>query len=50
MAKKSFLTALLVVLAVLGARAQNFNGKVVDETTNQYHLRMWCKQVRTRPF
>ena len=32
MKKKSFLTALLVCVAVLGAKAQNINGKVVDET------------------
>ena len=32
MAKKSFLTALLIFFAVLGAKAQNINGKVVDET------------------
>lgn len=30
--KKSFLTALLVCMAVLGAKAQNINGRVVDET------------------
>ena len=32
MNRKSFLTALLVFMAVLGAKAQNINGKVVDET------------------
>ena len=31
MAKKSFLTALLVVMAVLGAKAQNLNGRLADE-------------------
>ena len=32
MAKKSFLTVLLVCMAVLGAKAQNISGCVVDET------------------
>ena len=32
MMKKSFLTALLVCMAVLGAKAQNITGRVVDET------------------
>ena len=32
MEKKSFLTALLVFIAVLGAKAQNISGRVVDET------------------
>ena len=32
MMKKSFLTALLILTAVLGAKAQNISGKVVDET------------------
>ena len=31
MAKKSFLTALLIVMAVLGAGAQNLNGRLADE-------------------
>ena len=31
MAKKSFLTALLVVMAVLCAEAQNLNGRLADE-------------------
>ena len=31
MAKKSFLTALLVVMAVLCAGAQNLNGRLADE-------------------
>ena len=34
MAKKSFLTALLVVLAVLGAEAQNISGRLADEDNN----------------
>ena len=32
MTKKSFITALLVCIAVLGAKAQNITGRVVDET------------------
>ena len=32
MMKKSFLTALLVCMSVLGAKAQNITGRVVDET------------------
>ena len=32
MMKKSFLTALLILTAVLGAKAQNITGRVVDET------------------
>ena len=31
MAKKSFLTALLIVMAVLCAEAQNLNGRLADE-------------------
>ena len=32
MAKKSFLTALLVCIAMLGTKAQSITGRVVDET------------------
>ena len=34
MAKKSFFTALLVLAAVLGAEAQNLNGRLADEDNN----------------